>query len=822
MAFAALPSAFFLDDPQDGVSYHLLTEAGVDLKRKCDAGKVPEANRAVFGLGLHEPSDKEATKAVLQNLLQAEHSFEVPTSLFAVGGSIAVDVRDSVDAWFRVVLEEGDGISFAANTQHRLVAPGTQIVTMPDFPADCDRESKLTTVRFAARAKQIEKWGSADLKIAAASAASAGPALAVYKQRFAPGSPEEAAANVPHFQKPGTPHTRDTVVELCASFYHLGWVTGTGGSISIRHGSRIFMAPSSVQKERMQRQDIYCLDSKGQILYQPQPLPAKGKRQLSLSQCAPLFQHAFNLRKAGACIHTHDVSAVLATLQVPTSGPHASEWRVTHQEMIKGIQGHGFEDDCVVPVIENTPHECDLADSLGEAMERYPRSNAVLVRRHGVYVWGSNWEHAKTQAECYHYLFDLSVKMRGIGVDPSIVPQRVENGIGSSTSYGSGKAGAGGGAAATPALSSSSFSSSATATAPCACSCCGHSGTAAVSAAAASTPAPVAAAAPAPAAPPSSTTAGAVGSGFHGIAGASSAAASASAAAESPITPLPLDWSKVEAVVLDIEGTTTPISFVTDVLFPFAATHLEGYLRSNWGKALLVDDVKALVALSKEDVSKGVMGATAVSLSDAAVAAVSDASAASETKEAVIRSIKANVDAQMAINRKTAALKQLQAHIWRDGYSSGSLKGQVFADVPLAFQQWTDNNSSSTNGPKSRKVYIYSSGSREAQRLLFASVAGYGDLRPHLSGFFDIPSSGFKHEASSYESIRETIGVEDASKILFATDALVEAVAACRAGYQVVITDRPGNNPLPKNHGFPVVNTLLEIPSYATAGGASS
>ena len=123
------------------------------------------------------------------------------------------------------------------------------------------------------------------------------------------------------------------------------------------------MAPSGVQKERMQPQDIYVLDSEGAALYTPQPLP--GKPRLKLSQCAPLFHHAFTLRGAGACIHTHDLNAVLCTLQSET------EFRITHQEMIKGIAGHGFLDELVVPVIENTPHECDLAESLGEAMRRY-------------------------------------------------------------------------------------------------------------------------------------------------------------------------------------------------------------------------------------------------------------------------------------------------------------------------------------------------------------------------------------------------------------------------------------------------------------------
>ena len=170
-------------------------------------------------------------------------------------------------------------------------------------------------------------------------------------------------------------------------------MTGTGGSISVRTGGRTFMAPSGVQKERMQPADIYVLDGEGAVLYAPLPLP--GKPALKLSQCAPLFQCAFSSRGAGAAIHTHAMEAVLCTL---AGGGAATEFRITHQEMIKGIAGHGFLDTLVVPIIENTPHEADLAESLLAAMNAYPQSNAVLVRRHGVYVWGDSWVSKKARA----------------------------------------------------------------------------------------------------------------------------------------------------------------------------------------------------------------------------------------------------------------------------------------------------------------------------------------------------------------------------------------------------------------------------------------
>jgi len=76
----------------------------------------------------------------------------------------------------------------------------------------------------------------------------------------------------------------------------------------------------------------------------------------------------------------------------------------------------------VVPIIENTAQERDLQDQMAQAMKRYPDATAVLVRRHGVYVWGDNWVRAKTMNECYDYLFEIAVKMKQMGLDPSKKP----------------------------------------------------------------------------------------------------------------------------------------------------------------------------------------------------------------------------------------------------------------------------------------------------------------------------------------------------------------------------------------------------------------
>src|SRR4029079_2003904 len=119
----------------------------------------------------------------------------------------------------------------------------------------------------------------------------------------------------------------------------------------------------------------------------------------------------FRLRDAGAVLHSHGIFALLATLT------ESDTFECTELEMIKGIAGHGYYDRLVVPIIENTARECDLADRMAAAIEAYPAATAVLVRRHGVYIWGRDWQHAKGQAECYHYLFEAAVRMAQLGVD---------------------------------------------------------------------------------------------------------------------------------------------------------------------------------------------------------------------------------------------------------------------------------------------------------------------------------------------------------------------------------------------------------------------
>ena len=216
-------------------------------------------------------------------------------------------------------------------------------------------------------------------------------------------------------------HPANHICALCRNFYTLGWVTGTGGGVSIKKGPHIFIAPSGVQKELMQPTNIFIMEHESRTYLRKPPI-------LKPSACTPLFLAAFD-RGAGSCIHTHSQWAVLVTLLVERdysrSGRPITDtcFEIEMIEQIKGIpKGRGkegmlgFFDRLRVPIIPNTAHEEDLTQSLETAMEQYPDTYAVLVLRHGVYVWGDSVEKAKTQAESLDYIFRLAVEMRRLEI----------------------------------------------------------------------------------------------------------------------------------------------------------------------------------------------------------------------------------------------------------------------------------------------------------------------------------------------------------------------------------------------------------------------
>jgi methylthioribulose-1-phosphate dehydratase len=217
--------------------------------------------------------------------------------------------------------------------------------------------------------------------------------------------------------QPGSPRvTASLVVELSELFYRLGWTSGTGGGIAIRDEHGVWMAPSGVQKERIDPADVFLLAPQWDRVEVLEPArdPA-----LRISECQPLFFNAFRTREAGAVLHSHSIWAVLAArLACHASGSEGGpgEFRSKDLEMQKGLRGVGCFDELRVPIIRNTAREAELTESMAAAMAAYPDVDAVIVAGHGVYVWGRDWVQAKTQAECLDYLMRAAVEAHRLGL----------------------------------------------------------------------------------------------------------------------------------------------------------------------------------------------------------------------------------------------------------------------------------------------------------------------------------------------------------------------------------------------------------------------
>ncbi len=221
-----------------------------------------------------------------------------------------------------------------------------------------------------------------------------------------------------------------------------------------------------------------------------------------------------------------------------------------------------------------------------------------------------------------------------------------------------------------------------------------------------------------------------------------------------------------DTLLLDIEGTTTSIAFVYDVLFPYARRELGGFIASNF----------------RDEAVQQALAAT-----DGQPTAGADAA----TKR-LLELMDADV--------KDTGLKAIQGMVWRAGYRSGEVRGHVYSDVSDALTRWTQRGAA---------VHIYSSGSVAAQKLLFAHSEA-GDLTPFLSGHFDT-TTGPKKVASSYRAIADAVG-QRPSAVLFITDNIAEADAAAEAGVNVLLSVRPGNAALPPDHPHPMVATFDAIP----------
>ncbi|MBI3545009.1 MAG: acireductone synthase [Gammaproteobacteria bacterium] len=204
----------------------------------------------------------------------------------------------------------------------------------------------------------------------------------------------------------------------------------------------------------------------------------------------------------------------------------------------------------------------------------------------------------------------------------------------------------------------------------------------------------------------------------------------------------------IQVILTDIEGTTSSLSFVKDVLFPYARQRLAEFVQHHAHAPAVrheLEEVRRLVGKSL-------------------------------SQDEIIQQLIRWIDE----DKKITPLKALQGMIWEQAYKNGDFKGHVYEDAARHLQKWKQTG---------KRLYVFSSGSVYAQKLLFAHT-DYGDLTPLFSGYFDT-TVGNKREAESYRQIAATIG-ENAGEILFLSDIKEELDAARAAGMQTVWLVRDG------------------------------
>jgi enolase-phosphatase E1 len=235
---------------------------------------------------------------------------------------------------------------------------------------------------------------------------------------------------------------------------------------------------------------------------------------------------------------------------------------------------------------------------------------------------------------------------------------------------------------------------------------------------------------------------------------------------------MPTAVSPPSAILTDIEGTTTSIAFVYDVLFPYAAARLE----RTCAQADPGPELQEALAQLRAEHGQETAADPPPPFGDGAPYA---------------RWL-------MERDRKSTGLKLLQGLIWDEGYAQGEIRGHVYPDVPPALKAWRQQG---------RRLRIFSSGSVHAQKLLFGHT-GQGDLTPLFEGFHDT-RTGPKQDPAAYTAIAAAFALPP-GEILFLSDVTAELDAASQAGYRTGLLVRPGNRPAePGEH--PVYGSFEEI-----------
>jgi enolase-phosphatase E1 len=237
-------------------------------------------------------------------------------------------------------------------------------------------------------------------------------------------------------------------------------------------------------------------------------------------------------------------------------------------------------------------------------------------------------------------------------------------------------------------------------------------------------------------------------------------------------------------ILLDIEGTTSSVSFVYDVMFPYVRKHLTFEVFNNWLEPEYIEAFHAIARDAGHDSLDAWLKSKKL------------------TRENPLRGadvICSEVTRLMDSDVKATGLKQLQGLIWQSGFESGELKAHVYEDVPPALTAWNQAG---------KDVRIYSSGSVQAQRLFFGHTIA-GNLLPHFKGHYDT-TTGPKREAGSYQKIAGYFSLSPA-EILFLSDIAAELDAARAAGMQTALVTRPGNAPAEGEHLHPAIVNFSEI-----------
>ncbi len=233
----------------------------------------------------------------------------------------------------------------------------------------------------------------------------------------------------------------------------------------------------------------------------------------------------------------------------------------------------------------------------------------------------------------------------------------------------------------------------------------------------------------------------------------------------------------IKAILLDIEGTTTPIDFVHKTLFPFARGAIGEFVEANFAE--IQTEIEQLKIEYRKDFTEQIYGRDF----------------RADSPESVANYLKFLIE----VDRKSTPLKSLQGKIWQAGYESGELESEMFNDVPRAFERWKEQG---------KTIAIYSSGSVLAQELIF-KYSNFGDLSEFISNYFDTNIGG-KKETESYVKIAFALN-HPPKRVAFVSDVSAELDAARFAGMQTSLVARKDNDSIKNKSDYEIIHDFDEI-----------